>query len=163
MRGNAPQEFSICPEYKAMADKVREKVRALIPMLVCRDAAAEIEFCKSAFGAIELSRRTGQDNSVLHATLRIAEALIMIHGEFHTLASQAPQPDGSSPVVIYNYVEDVDATIGRAVAAGARTLMPAADQFWGDRVGRIVDPAGHVWNVATRAAGTAARGASAGA
>jgi PhnB protein len=131
-------------------------------MLVCRDAAAEIEFCKSAFGAVELSRRTGQDSCVLHATLRIAEALIMIHGEFHTFASQAPQPDGSSPVVIYNYVDDVDATIDRAVAAGARTLMPAADQFWGDRVGRIVDPSGHVWNVAARATETKPHGAAAG-
>jgi PhnB protein len=120
-------------------------------MLVCRDAAAEIEFCKAAFDAEELSRRTGPDNSVVHATLRLGEALLMVHGEVEKLASQAPQADGSSPVVIYNYVEDVDATIGRAVTAGARILMPAADQFWGDRVGRIVDPAGHVWNVATRA------------
>ena len=150
MLGNFAQELSTCPERKAMADQVRETVRALIPMLVCRDAAAEIEFCNAAFNAAELSRRTGPHNSVVHATLRIGEALLMIHGEFHTFASQAPQPDGSSPVVIYNYVEDVDATIERAVAAGASILMPAADQFWGDRVGRIVDPSGHVWNVATR-------------
>jgi PhnB protein len=133
-----------------MSDKVRNTVRALIPMLVCRDAAAEIEFCKAAFGAVELSRRTGPDNRVVHATLRIAEALVMVHGEFHAHASRAPQPDGDSPVVIYNYVDDVDATITRAVAAGARILIPVADAIWGDRVGRIVDPSGHVWNVATR-------------
>jgi PhnB protein len=51
-------------------------------------------------------------------------------------------------------VADADIVIERAVAAGARVLMPAADMFWGDRVGRIIDPSGHVWNVAARVEGT---------
>ncbi len=74
----------------------------------------------------------------------------MVHGEFPALASRAPQPDGSAPVVIYIYVDDADTVIERALAAGATVLIPAANQFWGDRVGRIIDPSGHVWNVATR-------------
>jgi PhnB protein len=131
-------------------------VRAVIPMLVCLDAASEIEFCKAAFGAVELSRRSGPDGTVIHATLRIGEAMVMVHGEVPVLASRAPQSDGSSSVVIYLYLEGVDIVIGRAVAAGARILIPVADQFWGDRVGRIIDPSGHVWNVATRPAETSA-------
>jgi PhnB protein len=123
----------------------------VIPMLVCRDAAAEIDFCKAAFAAVELSRRSAQDGTVVHATLAIGESLLFVHDESPHLASRAPQPDGSSSVVIYIYLEDVDAAIERAVAASARVLLPAEDAFWGDRVGRIVDPAGHVWNVATRA------------
>jgi PhnB protein len=123
----------------------------VIPMLVCRDAASEIAFCAAAFGARELSRRTGPTNVVVHATLRIGDAMIMVHGEVPHLASRAPQPDGSSPVVIYLYVADVDDVIARAVTAGASVLLPPADQSWGDRVGRVIDPAGHVWNVATRA------------
>jgi PhnB protein len=119
-------------------------------MLVCRDGAAEIEFCKSAFDAAEQARRTDGTGRVIHATLTIAGSLIMIHGEVPTLASRAPQPDGTSPVVVYVYVEDVDAVIERAAGAGARILIPATDQFWGDRVGRIIDPEGHVWNVASR-------------
>jgi PhnB protein len=119
-------------------------------MLTCRDAAAEIEFLKAAFGAVELSMRSAPDGSVLHATLGIGEHLIMLHGETEHLASRAPQGDGSSPVVIYLYLEDVDAAIARAVAAGARILTPLADQPWGDRMGRIIDPSGHVWNVASR-------------
>jgi PhnB protein len=126
-------------------------VRAVIPMLVCADAAAEIEFCKAAFGAVELSPRSDTDGSVTHATLGIGELLIMVHGETPHLASRAPLIDGSSPVVIYLYLEDVDSVIARAVAVGARILTPIADQFWGDRMGRIVDPQGHVWNVASRA------------
>ncbi len=119
-------------------------------MLVCLDAASEIDFCKTAFGAVELARRSGPDGIVVHATLTIGEAMVMVHGEFPALASRAPRPDGSSPVVIYIYLDDADTVIERAVAAGARVLIPAANQFWGDRVGRIIDPAGHVWNVATR-------------
>jgi len=125
-------------------------VRAVIPMLVCVDAAAEIEFCKAAFGAVELSRRADEDGSVTHATLGIGEILIMVHGETAHLASRAPQGDGSSSVVIYLYLEDVDGVVERAVAAGARVLTPLEDCFWGDRMARIIDPQGHVWNVACR-------------
>jgi len=122
----------------------------VIPMLVCRDAAAEIDFCRRAFGAVELSRRAAQDGSVVHATLKIGEAMIMVHDESPHLASRAPQTDGASSVVIYLYCEAVDPAIERAISAGARVLLAAANQFWGDRVGRIVDPAGHVWNIAAR-------------
>jgi PhnB protein len=128
-----------------------ESGRFVIPMLVCRNAASEMDFCKTAFGAVELSRRSAPDDSVVHATLSIGGTMVMVHGVFPHLASRAPEPDGSSPVVIYVYVEDADRVIERAVAFGAKVLIPAADQFWGDRVGRIIDPAGHVWNVAARA------------
>ena len=126
-------------------------VGMVIPMLVCRDGASEIDFCKAAFGAQELSRRAAPDGSVVHATLTIGAAMVMVHGEIPHLASRAPQVDGSSPVVIYLYVDDVDSVIERAENAGAKILIPAADQFWGDRVGRILDTSGHVWNVASRA------------
>ena len=126
------------------------KPRLIIPMLVCRDAAAEIGFCRHAFGAVELSRRETEDGSVVHATLEIEGSLIMIHGESPRLESKAPQHDGSSSVVMYLYGDEVDPVIERAKQAGAQVLLPAADQFWGDRVGRILDPAGHVWNIATR-------------
>jgi PhnB protein len=82
--------------------------------------------------------------------MTIGPAMVMIEREWPTLASRAPQPDGSSPVVIYVYVEDVDTAMERAVAAGARILLPVKDQFWGDRTGRMIDPSGHVWTIATR-------------
>ena len=124
--------------------------KLVIPMLVCRDAAAEIDFCMAAFGAVELGRRTGQDGLVMHATLTIDGAMLMVHSEYPTLASRAPLQDGSSSVVIYLYVQNVDGVIEKAVAAGAKVLLPVKNQFWGDRVGRIIDPSGHVWNVASR-------------
>ena len=122
----------------------------LIPMLVCTDPESEIEFCKAAFGATELSRRTAKDGHVIHALLIIRQSMLMVHDVSAHLASRAPGLDGSSPVVNYLYGDDTDSVIERAVAAGARVILPAEDQFWGDRVGRIVDPAGHVWNIAAR-------------
>src|SRR6516165_10124412 len=102
-----------------MLDKKSDCVRAVIPMLVCRDAAAEIDFCKAAFGAVELSRRAEANGTVVHATLTIGEAMVFVHGELPALASCSPRSDGSSSVVIYVYLEDVDRAIDRAVAAGA--------------------------------------------
>jgi PhnB protein len=135
---------------QSMIEARRKTVRALIPMLVCRDGASEVDFCKAAFDAIELSRRVGDDQSVVHATLSIEGALIMIHGEFSTLVSRSPELDGSSCVVVYLYVEDVDLTLEKAVRAGAKILIPVASMPWGDRTARILDPAGHVWNISTR-------------
>src|SRR5437016_2369988 len=122
----------------------------VLPMLVCRDVAAAIDFCKTAFGAVELGRRPGPDGTVAHALMTISGAMVIIEAEWPTLASRAPQPDGSSPVVIFVYVEDVDKVVDHAVAQGAKILVPVQDQFWGDRIGWVMDPAGHVWPVATR-------------
>jgi PhnB protein len=122
----------------------------VIPRLVCRDPVAEIDFCVSTFDAVERVRRPGPDGAVVHALLTIGPAMIMIEAEWATLPSRAPKPDGSSPVVLYLYVEDVDHTSERAIARGAQVLIPAKDQFWGDRTACIMDVCGHVWTIATR-------------
>ncbi|MDO8545647.1 MAG: VOC family protein [Opitutaceae bacterium] len=129
---------------------IPEGVSVVMPMLVCRDVVAEIDFCKTTFEAVELVRRPGPDGKVAHAALTIRGAMIMLEAEWPSLANRAPRQDASSPVVIYVYVEDVDAVVERATAAGARILLPVKDQFWGDRPGRIIDPAGHVWTISTR-------------
>lgn len=136
-----------------MATKVKgipDGASVVIPRLVCRDPAAAIDFCANTFGAVERVRRPGPDGTVAHALLTIGPAMIMVEGEWPTLTSRAPKPDGSSPVVIYVYVEDVDQTVERAIAAGAQVLIPAQNQFWGDRTAWIMDPSGHVWTIATR-------------
>ena len=122
----------------------------VIPRLICHNPAAAIDFCTRTFGAVEVGRRPGPDGAVAHALLTLGPAMIMIEAEWPTLPSRAPKPDGSSPVVIYVYVEDVDATVARAVAGGAQVLVPAQNQFWGDRIAWVMDPSGHVWTVATR-------------
>ena len=76
--------------------------------------------------------------------------MVMIESEWPALRNRAPQLDGSSPVAIFVYVENVDKTVERAIAAGATILIPLANQFWGDRTAWVMDPSGHVWTVATR-------------
>jgi PhnB protein len=136
-----------------MVSKVKpipDGASVVIPRLVCRDPAAAIVFITHTFGAEERVRRPGPDGSVAHALLTIGPAMIMIEGEWPGVANRAPKPDGSSPVVLYVYVEDVDDTVERAVAVGARILIPIANQFWGDRTAWVMDPSGHVWTIATR-------------
>jgi PhnB protein len=114
-----------------------------------------IEFCASTFGAVERVRRPGPDGTVAHALMTIGPAMVMIEGEWPTLTSRAPNPDGSSPVVMFVYVEDVDQTVERATAGGAKVLLPVQNQLWGDRTALIMDPSGHVWTIATRIEETA--------
>jgi len=121
-----------------------------MPRLFCRDAAAEMDFCKHTFGAVELNRRAGPDGKVAHGLMTISGEMIMIEAEWPGFPSRAPQLDGSSPVGIFVYVEDVDKAVERSVAVGAKILYPVQNQFWGDRIGWIMDPQGHVWTIASR-------------
>ena len=119
------------------------------PYLVVRDGAAAIEFYKRAFGATEEMRLTGPGDKIGHAALKFGPGYFMLADEFPEFGSVSPQTLGGSPVTIHLYVEDVDALVSRAVAAGAKVVRPVADQFYGDRSGRIEDPFGHVWIFST--------------
>jgi len=130
---------------------IPEGVQAVFPMLVCQSPEAEVNFCAAAFGAVEQVRRPGPDGSPIHIAMRINDAFLVVQSEFpDVVASRAPSADGSSPVVIFVYVADVDQAVERAVGMGAKVLVPAQNQFWGDRTARILDPSGHVWTVASR-------------
>ena len=129
---------------------IPEGVPIVMPMLICQDVSTEIEFCKIIFNATELVSRPGTDGKVAHAAMNINGAMIMLEREWDTLDSRAPKKDGSSPVVIYVYVDDVDETLEKAKTFGAMVLLPANDQFWGDRTARIMDTQGHVWTLSSR-------------
>jgi PhnB protein len=142
-----------------MTSKIKgipENSSRIIPRLVCRDGAGEIDFCVKTFAAVEVNRRQGPGGVMVHALITIGSEMIMIEGEWPTLPSRAPEPDGSSPVVIFLYVEDVDQTLERAVANKAKVLRQPENQFWGDRIAWIMDPAGHVWTIASRIEDTTA-------
>ena len=129
---------------------VPQGFHTVTPQLIFDDAAQAIDWYKKALGAEEKSRSLGPDGKIIHALLTVRGQMLMLEAEYPTLPSRVPPLDGSSPVVIFVYVENVDAVIERAVAAGARVLLPVKNQFWGDRTGRIIDPSGHVWTIATR-------------
>jgi PhnB protein len=132
------------------ANGIPESSSMIIPRLFCREPAAEIEFCTTVLDAVVLNRRPGQDGTVAHALVTIGPAMVMIESEWPEVSNRAPRLDASSPVVLYAYVADVDATMERALAAGARSLMPPTNQFWGDRTAWFMDPSGHVWTIASR-------------
>ena len=128
---------------------VPEGMPTLTPHLVCAGAAAAIEFYSKAFGAVEAVRMPGPDGKLMHAMVRIGDSPLMLVDAMPQWGMLGPDALKGTPVTLHLYVEDVDATIERAVAAGARIVMPAAEQFWGDRYGKIEDPFGHQWSIAT--------------
>jgi PhnB protein len=117
--------------------------------LIVKGAASAIEFYRRAFGAVEVMRLSDPGGKVVHAEIKIGDSLIMIGDETPSWGNQSPQSLGGSPVLIHLYVEDVDDLAGQAVSAGAEVLIPVDDQFYGDRAGRLRDPFGHIWVVAT--------------
>ena len=123
--------------------------QTVTPHLVCAGAADAIDFYKRAFGAKENMRLAGANGKVMHASIRIGNANIMLVDELPEWGSLSPITLGGSPVTIHLYVDDVDAFVKRAVEAGAILRMPVQDMFWGDRYGAIEDPYGHKWSVAT--------------
>lgn len=136
-----------------MAGKVKaipDGFHSITPHIVVSDANKAIEFYKKAFGAEEICRMPGPDgNSVMHAELKIGNSHLMMCSEAKDWGCFSPQSLKGSPVTIHLYVENVDAVYDRAVKAGATPTMPVSDQFWGDRYGKLQDPFGHHWSVAT--------------
>ena len=119
------------------------------PYLVTANADKAIEFYKEAFGAKELVRLPSPDGKVMHAEIKIGDSPVMLSDECPDWDALSPLARGGTTVSIVLYVEDVDAVVNRAVAAGAKAVMPVTDQFWGDRMGTVIDPFGHKWSVAT--------------
>ncbi|MFN3371379.1 MAG: VOC family protein [Sphingomonadaceae bacterium] len=118
------------------------------PHLVVDDAAAAIDFYKSAFGAEEMVRLPTPDGRLMHACVRINGATVMLIDHFPEWGGHTPKSLGGSPVSMHLIVDDADAAIARAEAAGARVVQAAHDTFWGDRFGAIEDPFGHHWTLA---------------
>jgi uncharacterized glyoxalase superfamily protein PhnB len=136
-----------------MATPIPPGREGLIPHLVCSPCADAIEFYKRAFGAEEISRAPAPDGQrLMHAEIRLGGRPVFLVDDFPEYCagkSETPKALGGTPVTIHRYVEDVDASIKRAEQAGATVKMPAADMFWGDRYGVVVDPFGHQWSLAT--------------
>jgi uncharacterized glyoxalase superfamily protein PhnB len=124
----------------------------LTPYMTVRDAARAIEFYKQAFGAVEKGVMNGPDGKIMHAELRIGDSIVMLADEFPQYGSMSPLSTGGAGMGLHIYVEDVDSAFDRAVKAGASVEMPVSDMFWGDRYGKLADPFGHKWSIATHKA-----------
>ncbi len=132
------------------AKPIPEGFHNLTAVITVSDAKKAIEFYQKAFGAKEISRAPGPDGKIMHAELRIGDSVLMLSDAFPEMGgSPAPKPDAQIPSSLHLYVENADAVWEKATKAGATVTMPIADMFWGDRYGKIRDPFGHSWAIAT--------------
>ncbi|CAN5855557.1 Dot/Icm type IV secretion system effector PhnB [soil metagenome] len=129
---------------------VPEGYHAVTPAIVVRDGAAAIEFYKRAFGAEEVHRMEGPGGSILHAEIRIGDSVVMLGEENEEWGTKSPLSTNGNPGSLHLYVADADESVKRAVDAGATVSFPLEDAFWGDRYGKVRDPFGHEWGIATR-------------
>jgi len=131
---------------------IPEGFHTVTPQLILDNAAEAIDWYRKGLGAEELGRAVGPDGKILHAELRIGTSRIMVNDAM--MGAKGPKAMGGSPISLWIYVEDADSLFNRAVAAGGRVppgpMGAMADQFWGDRCGTFIDPAGHRWTIATR-------------
>lgn len=134
-----------------MASKVPPAgYHTVTPSIIVRDASKAIEFYKRAFGAEELSRMVGPDGSVMHAEIKIGDSRIMLGEENEQWGARSPLSTNGITGSLHIYVADVDMAFERALQAGAKVRYPLEDAFWGDRYGKVTDPFGHEWGIATR-------------
>lgn len=135
-----------------MAGKVNYKpegFHTVAPHLIISGAGNALEFYKKAFGAEEVMCMRGPDGKgVMHAEIKIGDSRVMLADEWPGVCS-SPKTIGGTPVGLHLYVPDVDAAFKRAVDAGCEVKMPVSDMFWGDRYGKLRDPFGHEWSIAT--------------
>lgn len=117
--------------------------------LTIKGCSEAIEFYKKAFGAKERGRLFMPNGLIGHAEIEIEGSLLMMADENIDWGTKSPSTIGGNPVTIGLYVEDVDAAFQRAVDAGAESVMPISDMFYGDRVGQVVDPYGYKWMITT--------------
>jgi uncharacterized glyoxalase superfamily protein PhnB len=149
--GASPRDAKEVSDMAASVRPVPDGFNTLSPYLVVKDAPRAIEFYKKAFGAEEMYRSTMPGSGVvMNAQLRFGNSMLMLNEEFPQWGSKSPRSLGGSPVTVHLYVDDADKAYERAVQAGAEATMPLMDAFWGDRFGKLRDPFGHEWSIATR-------------
>ena len=122
---------------------------SVTPYLIMDDATRALDFYKKALGAVELMRMPAPGGRIGHAEIRIGDSPVMLADESPEQGQKSLRTIGGSPISLMVYVEDVDARVAQAVAAGAKLTRPVADQFYGDRAGGLEDPFGHQWHIST--------------
>ena len=133
----------------ATAKAIPDGYHSVTPYLIVRGAAKAIGFYEKAFDAKVLFRMDAPGGRIGHGEMQIGDSRVMFADEHPEIDIHAPEKFGGSPMSLMLYVPDVDATFAKAIAAGAKVKRALADQFYGDRLGTLIDPFGHTWNVAT--------------
>jgi PhnB protein len=128
---------------------IPSEYHSVTPYLTIKGAARALDFYRNAFGAHERMRMPGPNGQIMHAEIKIGNSIIMLSDEFPEMGAKSPQTLGGSPSSLMIYTENVDTMFAQALREGAEEVRPVKDQFYGDRMGTLRDPFGHVWTVAT--------------
>ena len=129
---------------------VPEGFHTITVYLTVPSATEAIAYYEKAFGAKPIMRMPGPDGkSTVHAEIKIGDSVVMLSDENPQFGTTSPKTLGGTPVVMHLYVPDADAFFDRAVKAGCEVKYPLMNAFWGDRMGKLIDKYGHLWNVAT--------------
>jgi PhnB protein len=121
----------------------------LNPYITIKGCSEAIEFYKKAFGATEKLRLLMPDGLIAHAEITIEGSVLMMADENIEWGNKSPQTIGGNPLTLGLYVENVDQAFDKAIKAGATVIMPVKDEFYGDRVGQVMDPFGYKWMLTT--------------
>lgn len=116
--------------------------------LIVNNAKGAIDFYKKAFSA-KVTTQLEHSGKIMHAELKIGNTVIMLADTCPEMNARDPKSYGGSPVTFYLYVKKVDETVPKAIAVGGRLIEPIQNMFWGDRAGKVEDPYGHLWYIAT--------------
>ncbi len=122
---------------------------SVTPYLIVTGAARALDYYKMAFGATELMRFDGPEGKIAHAELQIGSSRVMVADEMPEMGYKSPQSLGGSGTGLMLYVDDVDATVERALTGGGTVMQAVENKFYGDRSGSLTDPFGHVWTIST--------------
>ncbi|HEV7747425.1 MAG TPA: VOC family protein [Pyrinomonadaceae bacterium] len=128
---------------------IPEGYHTVTSYLIIDGAAEAIEYYKKAFGATELFRFPTPDGKIGHAEIKIGDSPVMLADAYPHMGYNDPKSLSGSPVSLMIYVDDVDTVFNGAVEAGATVKEAVSDKFYGDRMGTVIDPFGHVWHIAT--------------
>jgi PhnB protein len=144
-----PKPPAVAEPEKAPVAPIPDGFFTLTPQLVVAEVDPAVDFYVAVLGAQKLLALTGPDGATVHAEIKIGDSILMIDAENEAQGMKSPFTLGGTPATLMMYVDDVDAAFATAIGAGAKESMPVADQFWGDRYGVLIDPAGHRWALAT--------------
>ncbi len=138
------------PTARRRVKPVPDGYHTVTPYLTVDDAVRALDFYKRAFGARETERMLGPGGRIMHAEIRLGDSVVMLSDEMPGMSTcRSAKSLGGTTTQIFLYVPDVDTAFKRAADAGCTVTMPLADMFWGDRYGKLEDPFGHQWGLAT--------------
>jgi PhnB protein len=132
-----------------MVNPIPDGCNTINAYVIVKDGQKALDFYAKAFNGECGICMKGPDGSFMHGEVKIGNSTLMVSQENPQWEMKSAETLGGSPVSIHLYVDDCDALFKQAIDAGCHEVSPVMDMFWGDRYGKVVDPFGLQWGIAT--------------